>query len=67
MKKTHDEDDDWEQEHWDSFIRGFIADEEREQFEKDGYVDEEDDEARAFNAGWYYEPPDDDDEDCDDE
>ena len=51
--------------HWDRFIAQHIADAEREQFEEEGYVDEDDDYVRAFNAGWDYQPEESDNEDED--
>jgi hypothetical protein len=47
---------------WNQFIDEHINDDEFEQEQEDGYVDEEDDFARSFNAGWDYEPPSDEDE-----
>ena len=42
------------EESFERFVDAWISEAEQAQLNEDGYVDEEDDNARSFEAGFYY-------------
>ena len=42
------------EESFQQFVDAWIAEAEQEQFKEDGYVDEEENDNRSFEAGFYY-------------